>query len=164
MPVVVPVVRDATTGLVRNIQAGETMTVFAALADVRQGTSGEASAAMTAGMPVIINSSSKHVRAIATSVAAGKALALVLDPSIPANGTGNFLFNGILSLTTAQWDAIAGTTGGLTPGQDYFLSATTAGNLTATPPTTAGSTVITKLGTALSATDLGVAPQAPFLN
>ena len=38
--------------------------------------------------------------------------------------------------TTAQWDAVAGTTGGLAFGANYFLSAGTAGLLTATAPTT----------------------------
>jgi hypothetical protein len=39
-----------------------------------------------------------------------------------------------LELTTGEWDAVAGTTGGLTPGVDYFLSDTTAGEVTETEP------------------------------
>ena len=39
---------------------------------------------------------------------------------------------GLLELSTAAWDTVAGTTGGLTAGADYFLS-DTAGALAATP-------------------------------
>jgi hypothetical protein len=45
-------------------------------------------------------------------------------------------------LTTAQWDAIAGTTGGLTGGSKYYLSAATAGLLTASAPTYLGKLVL----------------------
>lgn len=49
---------------------------------------------------------------------------------------------------------------GLTPGASYFL-ATTPGELTATPPSTAGN-VFLKVGVALSATELLFQPEAPI--
>ena len=46
--------------------------------------------------------------------------------------------SGPLSLTTAEWDAITGDTGGLTNGVPYYLSAATAGKLTTTAPSSNG--------------------------
>jgi len=46
----------------------------------------------------------------------------------------SFFTGGELTLTTAEWDAIAGTSGGLVRGSYYYLSAATAGHITATPP------------------------------
>jgi hypothetical protein len=40
---------------------------------------------------------------------------------------------GLLTLTTGQWDAVCGTTGGLTQGQYYWVDST-AGKMTATQP------------------------------
>lgn len=39
------------------------------------------------------------------------------------------------TLTTLQWDAVAGTTGGLTAGTVYYLSGATAGAITSVEPT-----------------------------
>ncbi len=51
---------------------------------------------------------------------------------------------------------------GLTPGTEYFLSATTPGGLSATPPAGAGKTSQV-VGKALSATSLGFVPEAPIV-
>jgi hypothetical protein len=61
--------------------------------------------------------------------------------------------DGVLSGTTAQWDAVTGQTGGLTAGVDYFLSAATAGRVTTTPPATAGQYNV-YVGRAKSTTDM----------
>ena len=45
-------------------------------------------------------------------------------------------YDGIVTLTHAQWDAFAGTTGGLTASEVYFLS--TSGTLDTVPPATPG--------------------------
>jgi hypothetical protein len=70
---------------------------------------------------------------------------------IASGASGLIATDGECVASTAQWDAIAGTSGGLTFGVKYFLSATTAGNLTATPPSTAGQYVC-NVGQALSST------------
>lgn len=62
-------------------------------------------------------------------------------------------FAGPLTLTTAQWDAITGQTGGLTFGVPYFLSQATAGRLTSTDPVTGFRAPV---GVALSHTTLMV--------
>lgn len=61
---------------------------------------------------------------------------------------------GPLELTAAEWDAAAGTTGGLTAGTEYYVSGT-VGVITATRPATTGDN-ITSVGIALSATVLDV--------
>ncbi len=57
-------------------------------------------------------------------------------------------YAGLLTLTTAEWDAIAGTTGGLTPNTTYYLSTATAGKIQSTLP--ASPNYVSKVGTALS--------------
>lgn len=66
-----------------------------------------------------------------------------------SNGSGRFQCNGEVTLTTAQWDAVTGATGGLTPGATYFLSNVSSGKMTPTVPSTG---VIARLGVALDAT------------
>lgn len=56
---------------------------------------------------------------------------------------------------------ISGLTG-LTPGATYFLSNTTAGAITATPPSATGE-LWQPVGTALSATELNFEPDTPIL-
>lgn len=43
-------------------------------------------------------------------------------------------YGGAVELTTGEWDAIAGTTGGLTAGETYYVSDTTAGEITSVLP------------------------------
>ena len=73
----------------------------------------------------------------------GSATANVLGLAITAgenNGPGQtarikyFSGPGPLTLTTEQWDARTGGSGGLTPGDTYYLSSATSGGLTTTPP------------------------------
>lgn len=63
-------------------------------------------------------------------------------------------YNGLLVLTTAEWDAVGLSSAGLVVGASYYL-ADTPGELTATAPATATDTLF-KIGTALSVTTLMV--------
>lgn len=77
--------------------------------------------------------------------------------SVGASGSGGtctVVEEGDLTLTTAQWDAVAGTTGGLTAATEYYLSGT-AGAITATVPGTTGDTDIV-VGIAKSTTVMHV--------
>jgi hypothetical protein len=85
----------------------------------------------------------------------------VADISIATTASGNILVDGVLTATTAQWDAVAGTTGGLTPGTVYFLGAATAGTLTSTAPSTTGQFVV-RVGRAISSTKLDLMIMAPI--
>ena len=64
-------------------------------------------------------------------------IALISSTTIATTASGSALIAGPFTATTAQWDAVVtGESGGLTPGTTYWLDPTTAGNLTATPPST----------------------------
>lgn len=85
--------------------------------------------------------------ALATSTFIG----LVFDTTIGAGAAGNVITNGVMTGSTAQWDALTGQTGGLTTNAIYYLSTATAGAITATVPT---SGVLVQVGVALSTTQL----------
>jgi hypothetical protein len=72
------------------------------------------------------------------------------DLSVGHNGTVVVQLCGEITLTTAQWDAVAGTTGGLAANKAYYLSGT-AGALVLTRPATTGDNIITMI-IAISAT------------
>lgn len=68
---------------------------------------------------------------------------------------------GIVTLTTTEWDTAWGTVGGLVPGTDYFLSESSAGDGTPTAPTAAGE-FVALVGHALSDTELELRIQQPI--
>jgi hypothetical protein len=76
----------------------------------------------------------------------GLASAAINDTS-----SGTIIVNGTITGTTGEWDAVTGQTGGLTPGSVYFLSNSTAGNLTTTAPSTG---YICRVGIGLSTIQL----------
>ena len=79
-----------------------------------------------------------------------------------SGATGRTIATGLVTLTVAEWDAVAGTTGGLVPGAVYYLSAT-SGKLTGTPPAVHGQYVV-QVGVAIAATKLLVAlPATPIV-
>ena len=94
-------------------------------------------------------------KAKANAVGTTNVIGLVYDATIVAAASGGVLMDGILSATTGQWDAVAGTTGGLTRDTIYFLSSATAGLLTATAPTSVGEFVVS-VGIAISTTELKI--------
>jgi hypothetical protein len=86
------------------------------------------------------------------SVPARDVLGLVStgDLSVGHNGTVVVQLEGEITLTTAQWDAVAGTSGGLAANKAYYLSGP-AGDLVLTRPATTGDNIITMI-IAISAT------------
>jgi hypothetical protein len=90
---------------------------------------------------------------------------LVADASIAPGARGNICVGGLMIATTAQWDAVCGTSGGLAPNTDYYLSFATAGHLIATPPTSPtndGNEVVLVIS-AFSPTKARIATQPPIL-
>jgi hypothetical protein len=74
----------------------------------------------------------------ANASSTSQVVGLVLSTTIATTASGTVLIAGPFTATTAQWDAVVtGESGGLTPGTTYWLDPATAGNLTATPPSTA---------------------------
>lgn len=148
-------------GQVEQIQAGDTLDAVVTEVDVVQLTNNNASA-IVIGAPVYCESAGQVDLAKADASATVQALGLVKDTSITASASGNIQTDGVLAATTVQWDAVAGTTGGLTAGAIYYLSATTAGELTETAPSTVGQFVV-RVGIALSTTEMEITFSPPIL-
>lgn len=74
--------------------------------------------------------------------------------------TGTVQASAVVTLATAQWDAVTGQVGGLTSGATYYVSPTSVGNLTTTPPEIPGA-FTTQVGVALNTTDLLLEPSVP---
>jgi hypothetical protein len=67
---------------------------------------------------------------------------VAISPSIGAALAGPLQNGGVFTMPTASWDAICGTSGGLTFNTVYYLSPTTAGFYTSVAPTTTGQFVV----------------------
>jgi hypothetical protein len=134
-------------GIIGQLQSGDT------LAEVEQ-IQAVADIALTAGM-VVCSSAAGHIaKAKADAVGTSKSTGLA-TADIGNGATGGYQTEGIISLTTGQWDAVFGTTGGLVFNTIYYLSAATAGNGTSTAPTTVGQ-FVRQVGIGLSTTDLKI--------
>lgn len=77
----------------------------------------------------------------------------LLQTDVAAGADGAVQTDGPIVGTTAQWDAVAGTSGGLAAGTNYYLSAATAGRITSTPPSSPGQQLVL-IGFAMSSTQL----------
>lgn len=146
------------SGEIQQLQSGDTLS-----APVTQTTvvSQTVDATMIPGN-VVYSTTADHVaKAQANASGTSKPLGFAAA-AITSGAAGNIQTDGILALTTAQWDAVAGTTGGLTVGSTYFLSAATAGLMSATAPSTVGQYVV-ELGMAISTTELNIRIQPRIL-
>lgn len=144
-----PLVLNA--GQIQQLQSGDTLLAPQSGGDVIVLTNDEAGS-LIQGNVVYADANDGVKKAQAN--ASGTSKPIGLSVGAPASSaSGQIMVNGILALTTGQWDAAFGTTGGLTFGVDYYLSPTTAGLGTATAPTTVGQYVVV-LGRAISTTEL----------
>ncbi len=136
-------------GQIEQQQPGDTLAGPVEEVDV---VSLQATVALTAGNPVYSDGSGSCDKAKADAAGTKDVIGFA-TADVPISTSGSIQTDGVLNLTTTQWDAIAGTTGGLTAGSWYYLDDTTAGNITDTAPTTPGDFVC-PLGIALSTEDL----------
>lgn len=143
-----PLVLNA--GQVQQLQAGDTLDAPQSGGDVIVLTNDEAGA-LIQGNVVYADANDGVKKAKADAAGTSKPIGLsVTAPAAAASG--QIMVSGILTLTTGQWDAAFGTTGGLVFGTIYYLSAATLGLGTVTAPTTVGQYVI-ELGIAISSTE-----------
>ena len=147
-------------GQIQQIQSGDVLDAVVSEVDLVSLTNNNAGA-IVIGMPVFSDDADDVDKAQADAVATVEVIGLVQDTSIAAAASGFIQTDGVLTATTGEWDAVAGTTGGLTAGAIYFLSAATAGNLTETAPTTAGQFVL-RVGKALSTTEMEISISQPI--
>ena len=139
-------------GLIQQIQAGDTLLAAVSEVDTIPVTNGESSA-ITIGMPVYISAADTVKKAKADASGTMDVIGLVTSASIAASGTGSAQSDGLI--TSSDWTAVIGATT-LTAGARYYLSPTTAGQMTTTAPTTTGQFVLC-LGKAKSTTDFEIA-------
>lgn len=148
-------------GQIQQLQSGDTLDAPQSGGDLVVQTNDE-SGSIVIGTPVYNDANDGVKKAKADASATKDVIGLVRDTSISASASGAIHTSGVLTATTGQWDAVAGTTGGLTKGTRYFLSASTAGQITATAPSTVGQYVV-EIGIALSTTELLVDIKSPIL-
>lgn len=118
--------------------------------------SGETVITLLRGMPVAYVAG-KVVRASATTQP--RIYGFVYDATIGALGSGNIAVGGVLTATTAEWDAVTGSSGGLVPYSVYFLTST-PGQIGTVP--SLANTYLMRAGYALSATQLKLQFDSPI--
>lgn len=138
------------SGQIQQIPPGDTLSAAASEVDVVSLT---AAATVVAQCPVYISAANTFNKAAAGASGTAKVFGFT-QSAVAISTAGLVQTDGVVSGTTGEWDAVAGTTGGLTAGTTYYLSAT-AGLITATAPSTVGSYVVS-VGVAVSATDLEI--------
>ena len=149
-------------GVMQQLQAGDAISVPANTPSIRSITNAESSVAVVFGTPLYASAADQSKRAQANTMTTATVTGLVYDPTIAAGATGYQASSNVLVGTTAQWDVVAGTTGGLAFGQRYFLDPSNVGKITSTAPTSAGQYVVL-IGIAISTTELELKIGDPIL-
>ena len=157
-----PVIVMGSDGLPQALQSGDSISSPTNAPSLRAVTNGESSAAITIGMPVYAFAADSVKRGQANAKSTATLVGCVYDVSIAAAATGNIAQSGVIVATTTQWDAVAGTTGGLTFATNYFLDPATPGKMTSVPPTTVGQ-VNVLVGRAISSTEFELLLSQPIL-
>lgn len=137
-------------GQIEQLQSGD----YIGEVDLPQMINGNAGS-LVIGTPVYSSNNDSVDKARANAVGTVNVIGLVADASIASASAGGIQMDGVLAATTGQWDAVAGTTGGLTKDVIYYLSAATAGLLTSTAPSVAGEFVV-QVGIGLSTTEMKI--------
>jgi len=146
-------------GQIQQLQSGDTISDQ----DTEFNQVNDEATSIVCGTVVYNDAAGGVKKAQANAAATAKPVGLVAQvPSIANGVAGAISEQGILTLTTAQWDAVAGTTGGLAFNTKYYLDPATAGKLTSVAPTTVGQYVV-ELGQALSTTDFKINIQTSVL-
>jgi hypothetical protein len=139
-------------GQLQQLQSGDSLTDQATQFQLVNDEAG----AVVCGSAVYSDAAGGFKKAQANAAATSKVMGLVAQAPSIANGVaGAVALDDVLTLTTAQWDAVAGTTGGLTFNTLYYLDPANAGKITPTAPTTVGQYVV-ELGRAMSTVDLKI--------
>lgn len=140
-------------GQLQNLPAGDSLDAPVSEVDVIALNNG--TGASVATCRAVYPTSSGFGLAQANASATKNVIGLVRDTAIASSASGNIQSDGVFTAGAASWDAVTGQTGGLTPNAIYYLSPTTAGAITSTPPSTAGQYVV-QVGIALSTTALDI--------
>lgn len=142
------------SGQIQQLQAGDSISEVGVI----NLTNGEAGA-IVIGAPVYVSAADTVKKAKSDASGTLPVVGLVAQPSITNAVAGAIQMDGILAATTGQWDAVAGTSGGLTANTRYYVSNATAGLLTSTAPTTG---FVQEIGIAISTTEMFIEPKNVF--
>jgi hypothetical protein len=137
------------SGRVQQLQSGDTLN---ATVVENNSVTQTAAATLIAGQVVYSSAADTVNKAKADAAGTVKAIGLT-TAAISSAATGSVQTSGIVTLTTGEWDAAFGTTGGLTFNTTYYLSAATAGLGTSTAPSSVGQ-YVKEIGIAISTTEL----------
>jgi len=142
-------------GQVQQIQAGDTLDAVIGGGDQVNLTNGEATPVVI-GAPVYLSANGTFKKAQANAAGTKDVIGVVAQsPSIANAAIGPVTTDGIVTATTAEWDAVTGQVGGLVFNTLYFLDPATAGKLAPAGPSTVGQYVV-PVGRAISTTELQV--------
>lgn len=141
-------------GQLQRLPAGDTVDGASASLDY----TATSTSAATIGQPVYTDGAGTVDLAKADAAGTSRVLGLVSSSSIATAASGPVRYAGILS--SADWTAVTGAAA-LSPGQNYYLSAATAGQLTATAPDATGQQLV-YVGRALSTTELAIEIARPI--
>ena len=144
-----------TAGQVQQLQAGDVLDVALTGEVDIVSLENENAGTIVIGTPVYASSAGKVDKALADDAGTVELIGLVQPTTILTTASGNIQTDGVLTATTAQWDAVTGDTGGLTAGSIYYLDPDTAGLLTTTAPSTTGDFAV-RIGKGLSTTDMEI--------
>lgn len=139
-----PLVWNGT--MVEQLQSGDTIEVPSTGVDV---VNLEASVALALGDVVYVSAAGAVAKSQANAAGTAKVIGMA-RAAIESAATGPIQTDGILSGLT-----------GLTAGLPYYLSADTAGTMVTTAPSESGK-FVTKLGTAISTTELEISIREPI--
>lgn len=146
-------------GQIQQLQSGDSLTDQSTQFQL---TNDEATP-VVCGSAVYSDAAGGFKKALANASTTAKVIGLVaVAPSITNGVAGAIALDDVLTLTTAQWDAVTGGSGGLVFNTIYYLDPSTAGHITSTAPTTVGQYVV-EIGRALSTTDMKINIKAGVL-
>lgn len=137
-------------GQVQQLQAGDSIANPITITQ----TNDEAGA-IVIGTPVYNDAIDGVKKAQANASLTSRVLGLVADVTVATGQPANIQTSDVMIATTAQWDAVAGTTGGLAFNVDYYLDPATAGKLTSVPTVTVGQWLV-RVGRGISTTELDI--------
>ena len=149
MPVKKPLV--LTNGEIEQLQSGDQC----AQATIFNQDNGNANTVVICTPVYATTTAGEMDEAQADAAATKDVLGLVAETSVAAAASGAVQSDGVLTATTAQWDAVTGDVGGLTAGAKYYLDESAAGMLTTTPPSSSGE-FVAMVGMGLSTTEMEI--------
>jgi hypothetical protein len=114
------------------------------------------------GSPVYVSGDAEVSRAKADAAGTSAVIGLAAV-AIGSTALGAIQVDGLITLTTVEWDAVAGTTGGLVPNTVYYLTPISPPPSLSSTPTTGSGNYIVVVGRAISSTVLKIQISEPIV-